>query len=418
MHVVIIGAGVVGVNSAYLLLKKGFQVSIVDSHGDPAQEASFANGCQLSYNYVAPLASPAVFNDLPKWLFNPNSPLRFYPRLDWQQWRWLTHFVAACNQRQSERSTAQLLGLALRSKALVHENSQALQLEYSWNDAGKLIIYRHDSAFNKARQQAEFQAGLGSAQQVLTAAQVLELEPSLSPIAASLAGGVFTPHEEVGDCQQYTQQMFNWLKQQSGFTAHMGTEVLGLRREGSRVVGVKTSDGDIDADHVVIAAGVRSVALLKDTGYTPLVYPLKGYSLTLPLHTNVAAGVSPRVSITDYERRIVYAPLAERLRIAAMVDIGATDARLSPSRLRLLRRHASETFPALSFNEATEWAGLRPATPTGKPIIGAHPRLKNLWLNVGQGALGFTLAAGSAEALVQHLADEPISPEYQSFIPQ
>ena len=101
-----------------------------------------------------------------------------------------------------------------------------------------------------------------------------------------------------------------------------------------------------------------------------------------------------------------------------MVDIGATDARLSPSRLRLLRRHASETFPALSFNEATEWAGLRPATPTGKPIIGAHPRLKNLWLNVGQGALGFTLAAGSAEALVQHLADEPISPEYQSFIPQ
>ena len=119
MHVVIIGAGVVGVNSAYLLLKKGFQVSIVDSHDDPAQEASFANGCQLSYNYVAPLASPAVFNDLPKWLFNPNSPLRFYPRLDWQQWRWLAHFVAACTQRQSERSTAQLLGLALRSKTLL-----------------------------------------------------------------------------------------------------------------------------------------------------------------------------------------------------------------------------------------------------------------------------------------------------------
>lgn len=417
MHVLVIGAGVVGVNTAYLLLKQGLQVSMVDRHSQPAQEASYANGCQLSYNYVAPLASPDVFADLPKWLLNPSSPLRFYPRFDWQQWRWLMHFLAACNREQSRRSTADLLGLALRSRSIVHENTRDVQLDYSWNDNGKLIIYRSPALFEKARKQVAYQASLGSAQQVLTAAQVLELEPSLSPIASALAGGVFTPHEEVGDCQQYTDQLFSYLTRQSGFTAHMGCEVLSLHQAGQRVLGVHTSKGLIQADQVVVAAGVRSVPLLRKSGYTPLIYPLKGYSLTLPLNQQLNATATPSLSITDYERRIVYAPLTQRLRVAAMVDIGATSTSLNPSRLGVLQRQAGETFPTLDFEQATPWAGLRPATPTGKPIIGPHPHLKNLWLNIGHGALGFTLAAGSAEALTQHISGAPLRPEYQCFVP-
>ncbi|MCQ9618061.1 FAD-dependent oxidoreductase [Paenalcaligenes niemegkensis] len=390
---------------------------MVDSHFEPAKEASYANGCQLSYNYVAPLATPGVFSDLPKWIFNPRSPLRFYPRADWQQWRWLMQFMAACTQRQCESSTAELLALAQRSQAIVHENSHDLQLDYSWRDSGKLIIYRNAKQFAKARKQAEFQAGLGSQQQVLFPAQLLELEPSLTPIAGSLAGGVFTPLEEVGDCEQYTRQLFDYLIRQPGFTAHMGVDILKLHREGDEVVSVQSSAGDMQADHVVVAAGVRSVPLLKGTGYTPLVYPLKGYSLTVPIEADAPAGTSPGLSITDYGRRIVYAPLGKRLRIAAMVDIGDTDASLSAGRLKLLRQQVAETFPRLPLDQATEWAGLRPATPTGKPIIGRHPKINNLWMNVGQGALGFTLAAGSAEALAQQLAGEEVSPVYRCFMP-
>lgn len=418
MHVLVIGAGVVGVSSAYQLLKKGFTVSMVDRHAMPAQEASFANGCQLSYNYVAPLASPAVFSDLPKWIINPQSPLRFYPRLDWQQWRWLMRFMMACTTKKSERTTAELLGLAVRSQAVVHAVSNELKLDYSWTDAGKLIIYRDPHVFKKACKQVEFQANLGSTQQVLLPKQLLDLDASLETLLSSLAGGIFTPHEETGDCQHYTQQLFNWLQQQPNFNAYMDTEVVRLRTEGRRVVGVQTHTGDIQADHVVVAAGVQSVSLLKETSYTPLVYPLKGYSLTLALADDTPAGAAPQLSITDYERRIVYAPLTGRLRVAAMVDIGDSTASLTPSRLALLRRQASETFSRLAFDHATEWAGLRPATPTGKPIIGPHPTLENVWLNIGQGALGFTLAGGSAEAISQHIAHEALSPEFYPFLPR
>ncbi len=416
MRVCVIGAGVVGVTSAYFLARQGHDVVLVDSQPRPAEVSSYANGGQLSYSYVAPLAGPGVLPSVPGWLLRADSPLRFRPRLDPHQWRWCLQFALACRASVARESTAQLSGLSYLSRDVMHTLLEQENLDFGHLKNGKLIAYRSPELLEKARALVAYQAAHGAEQQVLDAAQTLALEPALAGMGGSLAGAIYTPSEEAGDCRQFTEALFERLQSLGNVECVMSNPVSGLQREGRRIVAVNTRQGDIGADAIVLATGIGTRALLGPLGHDVPLYPLKGYSLSVPL-ADGDDSVAPRISVTDYERRIVYARVGGMLRIAAMVDIGSADADIDPARIALLKSQVREAFPALDLRQAVPWAGLRPATPTGKPLIGRSPAADNLWLNVGQGALGFTLACGSAALLTAQMADVALPLDPAPFRP-
>lgn len=415
MKVCVIGAGVIGVTSAYFLARQGHDVVLVDSRARPATVSSYANGGQLSYSYVAPLAGPGVLPSVPGWLLRADSPLRFRPRLDPHQWQWSMQFALACRASVAQASTAQLQSLSYLSRDVLNRLLDEEPIEFNHVRNGKLIAYRSPDMLEKARHLVAYQASLGAEQRVLDAAETIALEPALAGLGKNLAGAVYTPSEEAGDCRLFTEGLFRRLKDMSNVECRMATPVHALRREGRKIVAVETANGDIPADAVVLAAGVASRQLLKPLGQNLPLYPLKGYSLSVPI--DIDDQTSPAISVTDYERRIVYARLGSVLRIAAMVDIGSADAEIDPVRIKLLKQQVREAFPQLDLSQAVPWAGQRPATPTSKPLIGNSRAADNLWLNVGQGALGFTLACGSAALLTAQMSGMELPIDATPFRP-
>jgi len=415
MKVCVIGAGVIGVTSAYFLARQGHDVVLVDSRERPAMVSSFANGGQLSYSYVAPLAGPGVLPSVPGWLLRSDSPLRFRPRLDPHQWLWCLQFALACNASVAKTSTAALQTLSFLSRDILHRLLEEENLEFGYQKNGKLIAYRSPELLEKARKLVAYQAQLGADQTVFDAEETLVMEPALKGLGNNLAGAVYTPSEEVGDCHQFTEGLFQRLKSMSNVDCQMSNPVRRLRREGRKIVAVETAKRDIAVDAVVLAAGVASRNLIKPLGRDLPVYPLKGYSLSVPLDDDDTT--APHISVTDYERRIVYARIGKVLRIAAMVDIGSPNADLDPARIDLLKKQVAEAFPQLDLSKAVAWAGQRPATPTGKPLIGESRVADNLWLNVGQGALGFTLACGSAALLTAQMSGVELPIDAMPFRP-
>jgi D-amino-acid dehydrogenase len=401
MRVCVLGGGVIGVTTAYYLARAGHRVTLLEQRTGVALDASFANGGQLSYSYVAPLAQPSVLPKLLGFLLQRDSALRFVPRLDLRQWRWSLAFLRACRGEVARRTTAHLLALSLYSRSLLHELVREESLDFDYEHNGKLVLYRNPHELDQAKRQMEFQSTLGCEQQALDPAACAELEPALAPLRSGLAGGIFTRSEDVGDCHKFTVELARVASEKYGADFHYGAKVEKLLAAGGRVEAVRTEQGDIEADAFVVALGMSSLKLLAPLGVTPLLYPLKGYSLTIPVEAGHSA---PRVSITDADQKVVYARLGERLRIAGMIDITGMNENLDHRRLRLLQQQAHQTFPqGGDYSHATGWCGQRPATPGGKPVLGATTH-ENLWLNTGHGALGFTLACGSARLVADSIA--------------
>lgn len=396
MHAIVLGAGVVGLTTAWYLRADGHQVTVIERNEDVASETSFANGGQLSYSYVAPLAGPGVLSKLPKWLLKQDSPVHFRPRADLQQWNWLMRFVRACTHRQSEESTRRLLSLSFFSRDLMNE-LLACEPDLSFDHAntGKLVVHRTGASFDAARRLLDYQRSLGCEQEALDVDACVAKEPALAQLADRLRGGIFTGSEDSGDCYRFCVGLMRALRSR-GVVFRFGTTVTGLRRTSGRQVVASVENENIDADQIVIATGASSVPLLGTLGIRVPLYPLKGYSLTAPVD---ARAIAPRISITDYERKMVYARFGDRLRIAGMADINGRHADLNPRRVAALRAAAAAMFPgAADFDRAVAWCGLRPATPKGLPIIDRTP-FDNLWLNIGHGALGFTLALASGRLI-------------------
>ncbi|AZL73142.1 D-amino acid dehydrogenase [Pseudomonas oryziphila] len=391
-RVTVIGGGVVGLATAYALVREGYSVDLVEARDSLASATSFANGGQLSYRYVAPLADAGVPWQALGWLLRGDSPLRLRLRLDPAQWRWLAAFVMACRKGVNRRNAAQLLNLALESQAaLARWREEDGLTDFAWRRNGKLVAFRTRQAFAHGREQLLDPLN----QQVLDAGQLRLLDPALAE--APFIGGVFTPDEEVADCHRFCLRLAERLQASGHCRLHLGQAVTRLIRRKDEVVALALADRQLDVQRLVLCAGHLSASLALP-GLHLSVYPLKGYSLTAPV---TAAHRAPDVSLTDYERKIVYARLDQQLRVAAMVDIVGYDETVDAARLRSMRRLAGETLPgAADYGQAVEWAGMRPATPTGVPIIGAT-MYRNLWLNLGHGALGFTLACGSGERLAR-----------------
>ncbi|MDE2334606.1 MAG: D-amino acid dehydrogenase [Rhodospirillales bacterium] len=408
MKVIVIGAGIVGLATAWWMARDGHEVTVLDEAEQPGSGASFANGAQLSYSYVAPLAEPAILKTLPKYMLDRNGPLRFVPRADPGQWSWLLRFLAACNATAAAHGTASLLRLSFASRDALHAMLAATPMAFDHARNGKLVVQSSVQAMQAAQAQMRLQAALGCEQQALTAAECLALEPGLASIRQRLVGGILTPSEEVGDCHKLCLELARVLtKPAFGATLLSSTRVERLVVESGRLRAVRTSRGDHEAELTVLAAGVGTPTLGRSARVTVPVLALRGYSITAPIR---ASNCGPRHSITDSARKTVYAPLGAALRVAGFAEIGTTTP--TPGRTEALARETEAVFPgACDTAAATTWTGLRPATPTSLPLIGPT-RIKGLALNAGQGALGFTLAAGSARLLADLVAgrDPPVDP--------
>jgi D-amino-acid dehydrogenase len=403
MHVVVIGAGVVGMTSAWALAREGNRVTVVDAAPEPAAGASHGNGAQLSYSYVAPLAGPSIWQDLPGLLFSKDAPVRFRPTLDPFQYRWGLKFLANCNAGAARRTTEALLRLAFLSRDTVKAAEDVGGLDFDWRESGKLVVYSKEDSFAAARAQVELQAGLGCRQTVFDRSQCLAHEPALQTIANRIVGGIFTADDAAADPVKLCRGLQRLLSSGNGAVDfRFGTRVERLRRDGNRLTGIDTSAGLIEADAYVLAGGYESRMLARSVGVDLPIYPIKGYSLTVDVADAKAA---PDASVTDYANKIVYARLGTQLRIAGMADIVGPGRDLAQDRVAQLARQARATFPGAAdwTGDLRAWTGMRPATPSGRPIIGASG-IANLALNVGHGPLGFTLAFGSAAALAAHLA--------------
>jgi D-amino-acid dehydrogenase len=358
-RVCIIGGGVIGLATAYALVRDGFEVTVIEARDALGSETSFANGGQLSYRYVAPLADAGVPLQAIGWMLRGDSPLKLRPRFDAAQWRWMASFLGACRRSVNRENAAHLLRLALFSQ-------------------GTLKAWREDD-------------GLAGFQWRRNA--------------------IYTPDEEVGDCHAFCRLLATRLQASGRCELRLGQAVTGIRHANGNVSAIDLGEQVLPVDQLVIAAGHRSPLLALPGLQLPL-YPLKGYSLTVPIGPEHQA---PDVSITDYDRKIVYARIGEQLRVAAMVDIVGFDPAIDPKRLALIKRQARDTFPnAGAYDAATEWAGMRPATPSGVPLLGATA-YRNLWLNIGHGALGFTLACGSGRLLSELIGQRRPSIDMHGF---
>lgn len=412
-HACVLGAGIAGLATAYALQRQGWQVTVIDQ-GPAGGGASGGNGAQLSYSYVQPLADASVWGQLPKLLFSPDSPLKLRPQWSLHQWRWGAAFLAACNDATSRTTTCALLALAARSRVAFEGLLEREGIACDFTRTGKLVVYRTPEALAAAERQMALQRTWGCEQESVSAARCVELEPSLAHGTDRIAGAIHTPSECAADCRKVCEGLQALLAAR-GVRFVLDAQVRGFdRRADGRIAAVQvrrassTEDVRMEADHFVLALGSASAAWAARLGMRLPVYPLKGYSLTLDAPADAAW--APHVNVTDAARKVVFARLGDRLRVAGMAELVGDDRSIPQDRVDRLRRSVAEVFGHDPGADAPlrPWTGMRPATPTGLPVVGRQPGgPANAWLHTGHGALGFTLSFGTAEQLAEAMAQEP-----------
>jgi len=406
MEICVVGAGIVGLSSAWLLHKAGHRVTVIDQASGPGLGASAANGAQLSYSYVQPLADPSLLPGIPKMLLERNGPLKFSPQWSLAQWRWCLEFLAACRTSTSRQTTIELLALAQESRLALEAFLHTEQVECDFSRTGKLVLYPDAEGLRKAGAQVMFQAGFGSQQRVLSPDETVQIEPALAGYKGAFYGAIHTDSECAVDGRKLCQELMRLMREQ-GVSFHFDTQVLGFERVKGRVRAldiehVRQGRSRLHAQAFVLAAGALSNRLLGQIGVRLPVYPLKGYSITLPVGEATNA---PTVSVTDMRRKTVFARIGDRLRVAGMVELCGLDTRVPASRIEQLQASTRALFGAgWGSADCQPWSGWRPATPTGRPVL-AVSGCDNLYVNSGQGALGMTLAFGSAQRLLRLIED-------------
>ncbi len=394
MKIGVLGAGVVGLTTAWRLSEAGHDVVLIDRAAGPAAGASGANGAQLSYRYVAPMASPKMLFQLPGLLLPGENAIKvsFTPELV----GWGLRFLTACTGAQVARTTAAQLALAELSRLELEHLLGKVPLDFGLRTAGKLVIFRKAADFAAAT------PGEDEAAELLGPDECRALEPGLTLKTSEFYGGLYTPSEQVGDCTAFCEQLFVKLKESNRVEVRMNTAIGRPVVRNGRMTGIETDHGPVEADLFVLSLGSGARAFAKSCGFNLPIYPVKGHSITVA--DDVASPL--KHSVTDYSRKIVYAPLPGATRIAGFADFQGYDTTPVPSRIAQLKEAAADTFDIAAQGEVEPWAGLRPMTPDSKPVIGPSP-LDGLFLNTGQGMLGWTLACGSARLTADLIDGKP-----------
>jgi D-amino-acid dehydrogenase len=409
--VIVLGAGVVGVNTAYWALRRGKSVCVIDRQPAAGLETSFANGGQISVSHAEPWANPSAPIKVMKWLFDDKAPLLFRPKLDLYQWLWIAEFLVNCLPRQADRNTIEIVKLATESRALLRQIRERESLHYDERTRGILHFYRDRREFDAAVRVAELMRKHGCSRTVLDANQILEVEPALRHCRSDIVGATYTADDESGDALLYTQNLAA-LAKKLGATFMWCSEVVALNTDPAarsiRSVEVRTPQGyrTLRARDIVVCLGAYSAPFLRPYGVRLAIYPAKGYSVTIPTEGAEATHDAPVTSLTDDQYKLVYSNLGSRLRVAGTAELSGYSCRLNYRRCQAILDNARALFPkAGNFAKATFWTGLRPATPSNIPYVG-RTGYRNLWLNTGHGTLGWTLGAGSGYRVVEMIASE------------
>jgi D-amino-acid dehydrogenase len=397
VKVLVLGAGVVGVASAWYLAEAGHEVTVLDRQPQAGMETSFANGGQISAGHAEPWAKPAVLPNILRWLGREDAPLLFRPRADWAQWTWGLRFMLECMPGRFEHNCRALAGLAAYSRDCLRALRSKTGLSYDQLSRGILHFATNGHDFEVLARNAEALRALGVDRQVKSAPECLALEPALKESQIPVTGGVYTPGDESGDACRFTRELA-LLCAARGVRFRYDSPLKNIEQAGAKVAGVVLENEAITADAYVVALGSYSPLFLKPLGVRVPVYPLKGYSITLHLGPEHEAA-APSVSLTDEAHKIVISRLGTRLRAAGTAELTGYDTTVNTVRCAAIARRVQRLFPGLGGITAHEsWTGLRPATPSNVPLIG-RSRLANLFLNTGHGTLGWTLACGSGRAL-------------------
>lgn len=395
MKITILGAGVIGVTSAYYLAKAGHEVTVIDRQPGPALETSFANAGEISPGYASPWAAPGIPQKAVKWLFMKHAPLIIQPMLDTATWSWVTSMLRNCTSARYAINKGRMVRLAEYSRDCLIALRDETGIAYDHRSQGTLQLFRTQKQLDGIGKDIEVLASDGVPFEVLDPAGCIAAEPGLAPVRDRIVGGLRLPNDETGDCFKFTNEL-RALAEALGVVFRFGVDIRHLRQEGGRIVSVVTGDGEIKSDIFVAALGSYTPALLKPLGLRLPVYPVKGYSITVPIVDESRAPVS---TIMDETYKIAITRLGDRIRVGGMAEIAGFSQDLPDSRRATLEHSVEDLFGgAGDQSRATFWSGLRPMTPDGTPVIGAT-RYGNLFINSGHGTLGWTMACGSGRAL-------------------
>ena len=393
----VLGAGVIGVATAWALASRGVAVTIIDAAAAPGQGASFANGAQLSYVYTDALASPALLRHAPAVLAGLDPAIRLVPGFDGDSFTWLLRLLRNMTPGRFRANTLAALQLGLESRAALHALLARHPIDFGHAAPGKLHVHSSAASLRAAEAMVALKRAAGAEQQILSPAEAMALEPALAARRDALAGAVLSPQEEVGDPQRFCAALLDVLVREYGVTARLETQVAAIGDDGS----VTTAAGErLGADTLVVCAGLASARLLRRWGLGAALLPMKGYSLTAP-----PGPVPLRLSITDVARKIVICPLAGQIRMAGGAELGRYDTGICPAALARLQAAAMAALPGAADYAAAGhgWAGLRPMTVDSQPIIRrVAPRIH---ANIGHGMLGWTFAMGAAQRLAQGMME-------------
>jgi len=425
MKIIVLGAGIIGISTAWHLTERGHEVTVVDRQPDAALETSFANAAQISVSYCEPWANRDAPLKALKWMFSKEAPLLFRPQFPlgagWQQYRWGLQFLANCNDTAFERNVQQLVALGAYSHAALKEVVTRTGIDYQRLERGIAHYYTDQKSFDTAGDAAALMRKYGVARQVVSKDELLRIEPALRSFADSIVGGTFTPSDESGDARVFTQALAQRCAERGvQFLYSHAIERLDVADGAIKSVAVHAlSTGassqnspkkaqQLHADQVVVACGSYSAPLLRTVGVDLPIYPGKGYSATFKILRPERA---PMVSTIDDEKKIAISRLGDQLRVAGTIEVGnydlTLDSSLARARCQMLSNRIEQVLPgvcdtrnAAQGGTPNYWTGLRPATPTNIPYIG-KTRVGGLWVNAGHGTLGWTHGAGSGKALAE-----------------
>lgn len=402
MKVIVLGAGVIGVTSAYQLARQGHEVTVIDRQPGPALETSHANAGEVSFGYCSPWAAPGIPMKAVKWLMMQHAPLILRPKVDRAMLGWLATMLRNCTSERYAINKSRMLRLSDYSRLALAELRSETGIHYDERMQGTLQLFRTQKQLDAAGKDMKALAADNIPFKLLDKEGCIAAEPALRKAQDKIVGGLLTPQDETGDCFKFTNALAE-LAAGMGVEFRYDTNISRLEVEGGRVQGVHTDAGLLKADSVVVALGSYSPHLVAPLGIRLPVYPVKGYSLTIPI---ADASLAPESTVMDETYKIAITRLGDRIRVGGMAEISGYNATLVEARRQTLNHSVTDLFPGGDMSRATFWSGLRPMTPDGTPIIG-RTRIEGLFLNTGHGTLGWTMSCGSARVIADLVSNRP-----------
>ena len=393
MNVLILGSGVIGVTSAWYLAKQGHQVTVIDRQSAPAMETSFANAGQISPGYSAPWAAPGVPLKAIKWLMQDLAPLMINPKVNANTLKWMTKMLSNCTESSYHTNKARMMRLAEYSRDCFKDLRSEIEIDYEGRTNGTLQLFRTQKQVDAAAKDISVLEECGVNYEVLDREGCVSREPALGFVKEKIVGGLRLPGDETGDCFKFTNALADECKK-LGVEFKFDTDIEGLISDDSQIVGVKTKQGTLTADRYLMCLGSYSTLLLANVGVVVPVYPIKGYSLTLPIVDETKAPVS---TVMDETYKVAVTRFDDRIRVGGTAEITSYDTSLQEKRRKNVEFTVGDLFPGGGdLAQAEFWTGLRPMTPDGTPVLGGT-RYPNLYLNTGHGTLGWTMSLGSGK---------------------